>query len=82
VDKFSKGSFKRIEQVRRDTGGGLSPSLSTKLNKRLRKLDREITFLDQLISRIYIISSPKLVKKREKLDQKRKEVRNKLKYGA
>lgn len=30
----------------------------------------------------YVICSAKLVKKKEKLDQKRKEVRNKLKYGS
>lgn len=65
-------------------GGGarssrVNPIMRKKLLDRLRKLDREITKIDQSLSyTLYYLNNvktTKLIKKREKLDLKRKAVR-------
>jgi len=57
-----------------------------RLRDRLRKLDRQITkvqgelLLREVLYGVWDKESVKYREKREKLDQKRKEVRNKIKY--
>ena len=71
---------------RRAAGAGSSPVLPTKsqrtkLWKRLRRLDRELYFYDTFLKKMtgYRIYRADLWVEGIKLDQKRKEIRNKLK---
>lgn len=86
VEKNGK-QFKGLELGRRVTGVGSSPTLPTKavrtrLWKRLRKLDKELEELKNVpwsnnCKLDWVYGSN--ITKKQKLDQKRKEVRLKLK---
>lgn len=72
--------------TRRRAVVGLSPARSKILKKRLRELDSQISLLDKDILPLRYAGKDcwqkQLREKRAKLDQKRKETRNELKYGA